>query len=72
VDVSAILSRQADVLTKNTEAMVSAVREEMRGLASMVVESRNSKVKVAIERDSDGRISNMIIEKLPASEKRLN
>lgn len=72
IDIEAVLARQAEALTKSTEAMVGAVREEIRGIATMVVESRKGKVRVEIERDRDGRMSNLIIEKISTPAKRVN
>ncbi|MBX9607273.1 MAG: hypothetical protein K2Y51_13695 [Gammaproteobacteria bacterium] len=64
MDVEAVLARQAEAIQQSTGAMVAAVREEMRQLAGLVVDSKRGKVRVEIERNREGNMTALVIERV--------
>ena len=72
IDIDAILARQAAALTAHTEAIVNAVRTEMRELTTMVVNAREGQVKVEIERDRSGNMKYLVIERIKTQLRSIN
>lgn len=66
VDVTALIAKSSAAMNEHTTVLVNAMREEMRAMSVLAVESRRGKVRVEIERDRSGHMTALIIERIKA------
>ena len=64
VDVEGILTAQAKAIAKQTESLSEAFQKEVRVLAAAVINSKKGPIRVEIERDRDGYMKALIIERV--------